>query len=87
MSKPELRPPAGHESADVRVVAPVNAGQQGDTRDKRFWIAVSLFLGLPAFLAANAYIYQLSEGWYFAGLAFLGWWSVCWIAAGVAEKV
>lgn len=31
MPKPELRPPAGHESADVRVVAPINAGQQGDT--------------------------------------------------------
>lgn len=31
MPTPELRPPADHESADVRVVAPVNAGQQGDT--------------------------------------------------------
>lgn len=29
MPTPELRPPAGHESADVRVVAPINAGQQG----------------------------------------------------------
>lgn len=36
MSKPELRPPADHESADVRVVAPINAGQQGDTRLHRF---------------------------------------------------
>ena len=36
MPKPLLRPPAAHESADVRVVAPVNAGQQGGTRLHRF---------------------------------------------------
>lgn len=31
LSTVPIRLPAGHESADVRVVAPVNAGQQGDT--------------------------------------------------------
>lgn len=36
MPKPELRPPAGHKSADVRVVAPINGGQRGDTRLHRF---------------------------------------------------
>lgn len=36
MPKSSLRPPAGHESADVRVVAPINGGQQGDTRLHRF---------------------------------------------------
>ena len=39
MPTPELRPPADHESADVRVVAPVNAGQQGGTYSQfRSWL-------------------------------------------------
>lgn len=51
MSKPELRPPAGHESADVRVVAPVSAGQQGDTLPT--WAAVLIAaLVLVGLLAA-----------------------------------
>lgn len=39
MPKPSLRPPAARDSADVRVVAPVNAGQQGDTYSQfRAWL-------------------------------------------------
>lgn len=50
MPKPELRPPAGHESADVRVVALVNAGQPGapDCTDLR--IAMPLSCCLPSSL-------------------------------------
>ena len=83
MPNPGLRPSADHESADVRVVAPVNAGQQGDTSRERLLIAVIGFLGAPAFLALNAWLYSLSDFWYFAGLASLAWFGVCWVIAGL----
>lgn len=58
MPKPELRPPAGHESADVRVVAPINAGQQGDTSDLRSreigtWVVL---IALLLFFLGNLFV-------------------------------
>lgn len=51
MPTPPLRPPAGHTSADVRVVAPVNADLQGDTLPT--WAAVLIAaLVLVGLLAA-----------------------------------
>ena len=50
MPKPELRPPAGHKSADVRVVAPINAGQQGDTTS--IWGTVVLLFAVLSALVA-----------------------------------
>lgn len=58
MPKSSLRPPADHESADVRVVAPVNAGQQGDTSDlrSREWGLVLLIVGLLLMAAVNLFL-------------------------------
>lgn len=58
MPKPELRPPADHESADVRVVAPINAGQQGDTSDLRSreigtWVVLICLL---LFIVGNLFV-------------------------------
>ena len=83
MPKPELRPPAGHKSADVRVVAPINAGQQGGTFRERFLIAVLYFIGAPSIVALNAWLYSLSVLWYWVGLGCLVWFAVCWFFAGV----
>lgn len=83
MPTPELRPPADHESADVRVVAPVNADQRGGTSKERFWIAILYFFGIPAFLAFVYWLYLLSPFWFVAGFVALAWFCLSWFLAGV----